>query len=209
MKTNRYAPRGETPGYMESVSLSLKEQKALAQISQEITAQFFPPPPIGRTQIVLMVVNPYCVHAYWSIRGQDLIYLRKQLTTDSAVQLVLRFYDLTNRQASVSPTFDVTVDGDTNRWYVDLWASNKRYAAELGFMSPASPFKSLARSNTVETPRADPTDSISPAGFLPQAFEPHYSDKNFPLELSTSREERTSDPALSPPWSTSLLRSKF
>jgi len=128
----------------------------LFAVSQEI-ATFFPQP-FRRTRVVLMVVDPHHVHAYWHIRMDDIERAREQVGegADSA-PLVLRFYDVTMIDFSRQPAhgqFDVAVHGLVNNWYVDLWADGRSYVADIGLRRPDGSLVALARSNFVHTPPA-------------------------------------------------------
>ncbi|QBQ53703.1 DUF4912 domain-containing protein [Nitrosococcus wardiae] len=165
-------------------------QQGLLQISQETRDRFFLPPPADRTKVVLMVVNPYCIYAHWSVLKQDLVRARKKLRIKKHTQLVLRFYDLTAGNLAAPASFDVTVPRKADHRYVDLWADDKRYRVELGLANAKSEFVPLAGSNIIETPRASPADPIAPVVFVRHNTQPPLPVKTFPLEFSISLEER-------------------
>jgi len=104
------------------------------------------PESYGRTKVVAMVVSPYMVHVYWDLSEND------RAQTDPAS---LRFHD-----AAGGANFDVKVDLPAKNWYVHLWSPEKKYSVELG-VEHAGNFAALARSNTVETPRAWPVATVS------------------------------------------------
>lgn len=72
-------------------------------------------------------------------------------------QLVLRFYDVTERDASAMEGdhshFDLTVKWEERGRSVDFWAANRVYVVELGFLDAEGVFVPLARTNAVEIPR--------------------------------------------------------
>lgn len=100
-----------------------------------------------RNRVVLMVVSPYLVHAYWDLE-------RKQTTSQPAC---LRFHDTTAGQPASS--FDVPVNLPARNWYVHLWGPARQYHVELGILAVGG-FEALARSNTIETPRAWPVAEV-------------------------------------------------
>ena len=102
----------------------------------------------NETRVVLMVVSPYLVHVYWDLDAKS---------APPAAPASLRFHDATEGQPSSS--FDVPVNLDTKSWYVPLWGPARRYSVELGLNRPDG-FVSLARSNSVETPRAWPVAEV-------------------------------------------------
>jgi len=101
-----------------------------------------------RTRVVLMAVSPYLVHAYWDLDSK---------TQADAAGATLRFHDSTAGQPPSS--FDIPVNLATKSWYVHLWGPARHYTAELG-LNGAEGFVSLARSNSLETPRAWPVAEI-------------------------------------------------
>ncbi len=120
-------------------------------------AKYYPPAPpsmasdgdlpdwSGRPGVTLMAVDPYLVHAYWDF---DLAKLPPE-----TAGVVLRFYDAATH-------FDVDVDLRTRNWYVPLWSPAKTYCADLAAITAAGEFIPLARSNTIQTPRAWPVADV-------------------------------------------------
>lgn len=98
----------------------------------------------GQAKVTLNVVNPYLLFAYW-----DIDTTRLPAGTRSAI---LRFEDT----AEGSRPFDVDLDLRARSWYVHLWTPAKSYQARLGVKVADGSFVSLARSNSVQTPRAWP-----------------------------------------------------
>lgn len=137
-----------------------------------------------------MVVNPYCVYAYWSISKRDLIRAYERLKIKKHTQFILRFYDLTAGNLAASSSFDVAVPGEARHWYVDLWTDNKHYQIELGLVNCDGCFVALACSNPVETPRARPEEPVEAAVFMGHDTQLPAAAKTFPLEFSLSPEER-------------------
>jgi len=103
------------------------------------------PDSYGETRVVLLMVDPYLVHAYWEV-SPDTLREAKSRIGDSA-QAVLRFYE-------ASGSFDVDVDLRARNWYVSLWSADKSYRVDLGLRDGG--FVRLARSNVVSTPPALP-----------------------------------------------------
>ena len=98
-----------------------------------------------RTKVVAMAVSPYLVHVYW-----DLAVEHRAETAPAS----LRFRD------AAGNSFDVAINLPAKNWYVHLWSPEKRYYAELG-LHRGEEFVSLARSNTIETPRAWPAAEVT------------------------------------------------
>src|SRR5215469_3566121 len=102
-----------------------------------------------RTRVVLMAVSPYLVHAYWDLDSK---------TPADSPGACLRFHDTTAGQPPRS--FDIPINLATKSWYVHLWGPARRYTLELG-LNREEGFVSLARSNSLETPRAWPVAEVA------------------------------------------------
>jgi Domain of unknown function (DUF4912) len=127
---------------------------------------------------VLLVVDPYLVHAYWSVTPEALGQAR---TGAEEGRAVLRFFDLGN-----GSWFDVAIDLRVRSTYVRLWAPDKTYFAELGLRGGERDFASIVRSNTVQTPRAWPALAVEEKFAAP---EPAKEPAPAPVPLSTVLQE--------------------
>jgi hypothetical protein len=118
----------------------------------------------GRTYMAVFPIQPYAVHACWEVTATALERARKRLGGQAGeVRAVLRFHDVADERAAgmaASTAFDVAVDLRALNWYVDLWSAGRTYVVELGLKTRGGGFRLLARSNRVQTPRAEPV----PAG---------------------------------------------
>jgi len=114
------------------------------------------------TKVVLLAVNPYLVHVYWTIAAHDQEEVGRVFSRlGPRAQPVLRFYDIThvNFEATNTPScFDVEIALGAGNWYVHLESPAKVYCVDLGFRIVGGGFRCLARSNVAETPRASPSD---------------------------------------------------
>src|SRR5206468_13062812 len=106
----------------------------------------------GEPRVTLLTVNSYLVHVYWDIDPSAI--------PAPNPPAMLRFHDVT--QESPGSDFDVAVDLPAKNWYVNLWSPARSYYLELGWNDEKG-FHPLARSNTVETPRAWPVTQVEPA----------------------------------------------
>jgi hypothetical protein len=140
----------------------------LAAVSDEVASYF--PQPFDETRIVLMVVDPHDVHAYWHVRPEDMEAARRQMGADAShAPMVLRLYDITLIDFSKTPAhgyFDAPVHGLQNNWYVELWQDSKSYVADLGLRRPDGSVVALARSNVVHTPLAHESSYYRRAGIV-------------------------------------------
>jgi hypothetical protein len=120
------------------------------------------PDSYGHTRLVMMVVNPYLVCAYWEVSPEKLAAARQEVRSDAA-RVVLRFYEVEDGASVNQPPsgwFDVDVDLRPRNWYVDLWSADKTYYTELGLRGDDGQLVPLARSNLIRTPRARPVVKV-------------------------------------------------
>jgi hypothetical protein len=120
------------------------------------------PASYGRSEVTLMVVDPYLVYAYWNV---DVARLPEG--TKSAA---LRFHEAS--EAAPRPSFDVDVDLRAPNWYVQLWSPAQSYYADLGVTTGEGAFVPLATSNRVQTPRAWPAAETQKTTLVGQAVSP-------------------------------------
>jgi len=133
----------------------------LREINIQISSAWFKPP--KSTQLTLMEVHPWRLHAYWNITDADMTAAREKLSDDTNnPTLVLRFIDLaTQRNQHVHDhRFDIEVHGLTNSWYVDLWQDSRHYLAQLGLRNTDGELIILTNSNEVTLPRATPSNEL-------------------------------------------------
>ncbi|HEX9284207.1 MAG TPA: DUF4912 domain-containing protein [Nitrospirales bacterium] len=112
----------------------------------------------GRTELVLMVVDPFHLFAYWEVMPESLRQVQDILGGEMAGgRAVLRIYDISLIHFDGNNAhfiFDIDINLETRNWYVPVWTSEKSYCADLGFVARTGRFHALARSNVVHTPRA-------------------------------------------------------
>jgi len=119
------------------------------------------PPAYGRDRIVLLVRDPWWVFAYWELTPTSRIKTLRALGAEAegAVEILrvhdVTFIDFTGENAWSS--FDIEPTPGTQSWYVNVWKPAASYCAELGVRTPAGRFVPIIRSNTVTTPRPQPS----------------------------------------------------
>jgi hypothetical protein len=119
----------------------------------------------GDNRIVLMVKDPWWLYAYWEIQPGVEREARNQLSPEDmgGLQSVLRIYDVTDRRFPGQPahhTFDISLSGLANNWYLHVNAPNRSFVVDIGLLTKSGRFLTLARSNRVTTPRFGPSDVI-------------------------------------------------
>jgi hypothetical protein len=105
----------------------------------------------GKPRVTLLAMNSYLIHVYWDFDAATL--------SDPIPPATLRFHDVT--EGSSGSGFDVAVDLPARSWYVPVWSPARSYYVELGWKEEGR-FRPIAKSNTVETPRAWPVIEVEP-----------------------------------------------
>ncbi len=124
-------------------------------------SDFVFPQGYGQDKAVLLVRDPYWMHAYWEITSSKVGSLKAQFgeALINSSRLVLRLLDV-NNTAPEKPNDrkDMDISGSTNNWYIQVPNSDCSYCVEIGFLTPDGRFLMIARSNVVHTPRAGVSD---------------------------------------------------
>lgn len=128
-----------------------------------VEERFAIPAAYGETVLVLMVRDPWWIHAYWEVCAGVERAARSQLQPEevSGLQSVLRVYDVS--EAAPSVWIDVPLSGLATNWYIHTDAPNRSFVVELGLLTAAGRFLPLVRSNQVTTPRDGPSDIFDEA----------------------------------------------
>ncbi len=153
-------PYPEAPGYAQHIQHEL-------------------PDGYGSTRIVLMVRDPYWIHAYWEIAEDisDMVTMALGPEGWLTSRKALRVHDVTdidfdgnNSHRSV----DIDIHGHSTNWYINVERPNRSYCAELGLRGPDGRFICLSRSNTVRTPRSGISEVIDEEWMTISAIERYY-----------------------------------
>ncbi len=112
----------------------------------------------GRTELVLMVVDPLHLFAYWEVTPESLRQAQDALGAEmDGARAVIRAYDISLIHfdgTNAHQTFDIDVWPEARNWYIPVWTAEKSYCADLGFVARTGRFHAIARSNVVHTPRS-------------------------------------------------------
>lgn len=131
----------------------------LREIAAEVDKAF--PPKFGRTELVVLPIDPFHAHAFWNVCTEDLEEARSHLGEQGAsARLILRFFDITYIDfdgSNAHSSFDLEVHSLQNCWYFDFWKSEKTYFVDLGLLGDDGSFGPLARSNMFHLPRHSPS----------------------------------------------------
>lgn len=118
----------------------------------------------GKDRVVLMVRDPYWLHAYWELTRQAIQRAEAALAQDwHGARPVLRLLDVSSSDAGSggeSIVRDIDVHGGVNNWYIDVQEPPRSYRVDIGYLAKSGLFYVLARSNVVATPRAGISDVL-------------------------------------------------
>ena len=109
------------------------------------------------TQLALIVRDPHWVYAYWDIAPSSVAKISQQIGDEvHSASYVLRLYEVSYidfNGTNANHFFDIDVGPFTKNWYINLWADNASYCADLGLRTRDGKFHPLVRSNFITTPR--------------------------------------------------------
>ncbi|MGE3805009.1 MAG: DUF4912 domain-containing protein [Gemmataceae bacterium] len=118
----------------------------------------------GKDRIVVMVRDPYWLHAYWELTRNAIQRAEAALGQEwHGAKPILRILDVSGRDVSTaaeSIVRDIYIHGGCNNWYIDVADPPRSFRVDIGYLSPRGRFYVLARSNVVSTPRAGVSDII-------------------------------------------------
>ncbi|QDU88619.1 hypothetical protein Pla175_19990 [Pirellulimonas nuda] len=175
-----------TPARISSMNRTASERKNLAGDSAA-----------ARDRLVVMVRDPYWLHAVWELSPQSVERARSALGPAwHAARPVLRLFRVA-ADGSAKPLRQIEIHGGVRHWYIDVADPPSSFRLEIGYATSTAQFFSLARSNTVTTPTpgseemvdrnwadvADNADRI-------YAMSGGYSADGVSLELQELLEER-------------------
>lgn len=164
----------------------------------------------NKDRIVVMVRDPYWLHAYWELTRQAVQRAEAALGQHwHGARPILRLLDVTcgeTTNATETPVRDIDIHGGVNNWYIDVNNPPRSYRVDVGYLARNGLFYVLARSNVVSTPRAGLSDALdenwadiddqkaSAIYAMSAGFDPTASS----LELKELFEERLRRPMGSP-----------
>jgi hypothetical protein len=118
----------------------------------------------GKDRIVVMVRDPFWLHAYWELTHQSVQRAEAALGQDwHGAKPILRLCDVSAQDTTStaeSVVRDIEIHGGCNNWYLEVNQPPRSYRVDIGYLSKRGQFYCLARSNVVSTPRAGVSDTI-------------------------------------------------
>ncbi|MBL8799629.1 MAG: DUF4912 domain-containing protein [Planctomycetia bacterium] len=118
----------------------------------------------GKDRIVVLVRDPYWLHAYWELTRNSIQRAEAALGQEwHGAKPILRLLDVSSHDTtstSESTIRDIEIHGGCNNWYLEVGSPPKSFRVDIGYLSPNGRFYVIARSNVVHTPRANVSDVI-------------------------------------------------
>lgn len=118
----------------------------------------------GDNKVVLLVRDPYWLHAYWEITDVRKSHIEREAQAGwGDLRKVLRVYDVTDvifDGTNANKSFDIDLTSDANNWYIHVGEPDRSWCADLGVITSDGRFILIVRSNVVTTPLDRPSDVI-------------------------------------------------
>ena len=108
----------------------------------------------NETKLCMLVRDPYWAYTYWDFSAQTWDWI-ENLKAQTKVQPILRIRNMDNQQHH-----DIKVDLNAKNWYIHLGMPNTGFEADLGLLESNGSFHLIAKSNTIRTPRNEPSNTI-------------------------------------------------
>lgn len=117
-----------------------------------------------KDRVVLMVRDPYWLHAYWEVTSQSISRAQAALAEQwHTARPVLRLMEVARGGASGNSERilrDIEIHGGVRNWYIDVANPPGTFRVDVGYLGGNGRFLSLARSNVVTTPRPGSTELV-------------------------------------------------
>ncbi len=116
-----------------------------------------------KDRVVLMVRDPYWLHAYWEIGSRAVTRARAAMAELwHTAKPVLRLLEVVGNTTGSAERLvrDIDIHGGVKNWYIDVPSPTKSYRVEVGYLASSGKFYALARSNAVLTPRPSSSDMV-------------------------------------------------
>jgi hypothetical protein len=158
-----------------------------------------------KDRVVLLVRDAYWLQAWWELTPHSMERAKAALaeqwhTANPVIRLVLVEVGGTTSSAE-QVIRDIPIHGGVKTWYIDIKESPKSYRVDIGFLATSGKFFSLARSNSVTTPRPGKSSMVEEdwtdiADNCEQiyALSGGYTDESTPVEIQELLEEQLGRP---------------
>ena len=117
-----------------------------------------------KDRIVLMVRDPFWLQANWDLSSRLIQRAEAAMGAQwHAARPILRVFEVAtgNTTSTIEKHFrDIEIHGQVNNWYIDVIDPPNSYRVEIGYLASDDSFHTVARSNTVTTPKPGGSDII-------------------------------------------------
>ena len=117
-----------------------------------------------KDRLVLMVPDPFWLHAVWEVSMQSVLRAEAALGQDwHGAKPILRLFDVTSQDTtstSEAPLRDMPIHGGCSHWYIDVPQPPRSFRVDIGYLSRRGQFYVIARSNVVTPPRAGASEQV-------------------------------------------------
>ena len=140
--------------HLTQLQSKLAARKNLTTAINSSTSQ-----PARPDRLVVMVRDPYWLHAYWELSHNSIARAQSSLGQKwHAARPVLRLYRVLE-DGSGKLEREIEIHGGVSNWYVDVKDPPTSYKLEIGYSAHGA-FYCLARSNTVTTPMSGSSETV-------------------------------------------------
>lgn len=112
---------------------------------------------IKKDRIVLMVRDPYWLHAYWELTNRTVeraqVALSQHWHSAKPTLRLLKIANANSADSSEEVIREIDIHGAVRNWYIDVHDPPSSFRTEIGYLTEHGSFHALARSNTVTTPQ--------------------------------------------------------
>jgi hypothetical protein len=140
------AARVKSRQRLQQLQAKLQEFKDLSARQPEAAGR------VSRDRLVVLVRDPYWLHAWWELSERSIERSRSALGQKwHQAQPALQLYRIDEDGAAAFER-KIPIHGGVNNWYIDVQDPPASYQMEIGYALESENFYTLAKSNTVLTP---------------------------------------------------------
>ena len=164
------------PKIVEKIRSAHVEKELRKDLAQEPPkrklTQNTPVPPVakGQDRIVLLVRDPYWLHAHWDLTRATVDRAKAALIDHwhsvKPVLRLLKFEEMGTTDSAETVYRQIEIHGGVRNWYIDVDKPPSQFQIIMGYMTGNGRFYELVRSNVVTTPIPGSKDS----------FDDHWAD---------------------------------
>jgi hypothetical protein len=97
----------------------------------------------GKDRVVLMVRDPYWLHAYWELTAHAIQRAEAAMGQDwHGARPIVRLLDVTARDGEHTEAVvrDIDIHGGSNNWYIEVGNPPRSYRVDIGYLSRSGQF---------------------------------------------------------------------